>query len=517
MIKISIAKRILAFIMIILIFLSIMFFIGPYQFLVSKIYDDDDQGSSNLRISNSTGKGFYNSELEEQVHIFIEPDKAYSNLKLHVSIENNNDELTLYFLTKTDYETWNGTPALKVANLSMYSFYSIIISPNYDNIIEFYPSSTSGVNTQLFDFYIVFTNTSTLSTTPYDLKNVDVTLHYSLFGRYDFIYGILLIIITLSIVIVPFSLKRVINKRREKSEKISRKKELTTTAPPPKNMVELKRQYEFYGGFIRVKLKIENNINFVISDVKFMFEIPQSLKLMSIEPRYEMEGDTIKLQTIPPSTGKTISFILEPLICGDEIIRGSIRYLDNTGKQQFLSMDDLKIKITCPLFFTDESANIARLKNLKEKKLDKQDERSYLIPEGLEFEKTLVILKEVIGKHDVKLVFEDVKAQPTFNANLWYFGRTKVKKREFVIEGVVSEQKNSIKIVVSCSDTDQLVGLLAELGANLREKILQTGFIKNESELKALRCPACAGPLDHYPKPGETVRCPWCEFLIVNE
>ena len=66
-------------------------------------------------------------------------------------------------------------------------------------------------------------------------------------------------------------------------------------------------------------------------------------------------------------------------------------------------------------------------------------------------------------------------------------------------------------------ETVQLVGLLAELGANLRKKILETGIIRSEGELKALRCPSCAGPLEHYPKPGETIRCPWCEFLIISE
>ncbi|NHI94635.1 MAG: hypothetical protein EAX96_19240 [Candidatus Lokiarchaeota archaeon] len=500
------------FIFIILIIIAFIFFIGPYQYLIQKVFDDNDQVGSKLTLSNDRGKGFFN-EVEE-IYIPLGSDKIGYNLILRISVDTDTEDVKLLVIYKNNYLNWNSS-AQNITLLQPLSIFNYTFLKGNKTELDLTPYLVPLIPNE---FYFVFTNLTPLSG-DYNIDDVDITLHISLFRTFDFIYGIILIIIASGILIIPLWIERKIKKRKEnvKTAKQTRYEETTTPQVTVEKSVQLKRQYEYYGGFIRVKLKVENNTNHVISDAKCMFDIPNSFKLMSIQPHYNMMGDTIILQTIQPLSGKTIALTLEPLICGDEKLHASIRYLDNLGNQQFVSMDELVTKVTCPLFFTEEEANIARLRNLKERVLDKKDERSYSIPEGLDLQKTVTIMKEIIGMHDIRLVFEDIKTSPSFIANIWYFGRTKVKKNEFVIEGTVSEQKNSVKIAVACSNTDQLVGLLAEIGSNLRKKILETGIIRNEGELKALRCPSCAGPLDHYPRHGETVRCPWCEFLIISD
>ena len=500
-------------IFVIFLVIATLFFIGPFISLRTKIFDDNDQVTSKLNINNSRGKGYFNEK--EEILISIGSDKVGYNLVLDVSVDTETEDIKLIIVTKTDYLAWNVT-AQTISVLEG----SSIFNHTFENDTKVTITLTQYLISLIpNDFYFVFTNTTTWSD-DYNVDDVDIYLTTSLFRSLDFVWGILFIFIGFAILILPLWIQRKIRKQKEKKQAEVKKTYETEYAPPPEadRVIGIKRQYEYFGGFVRVKVKVENNTNNVISEVKLMFDLPKAFKLMSIQPQHDMLGDTILLGTLQPLSSKTLALTLEPLICGDEKIHGSIRYIDKDGNLLFVSMNDLAIKVTCPLFFTEEDANIARLKNLKERVLDKKDERSYAIPNGLDFSKAATIIKEVIGMHDVKLVFEEIRTSPKFFANVWYFGRTKIKKNEFVIEGTVSEQNNSIKIAVACMETLQLVGLLAELGSNLRKKILETGIIRTEGELKALRCPACAGPLNHYPsEPGETVRCPWCEFLIVVE
>ena len=71
-----------------------------------------------------------------------------------------------------------------------------------------------------------------------------------------------------------------------------------------------------------------------------------------------------------------------------------------------------------------------------------------------------------------------------------------------------------MKIMVDCDSEISLTGFLSEIGSAVRRKILREGLIKVEDDLVALRCPACAAPLDKLPKEGETMKCGFCDHVV---
>lgn len=278
--------------------------------------------------------------------------------------------------------------------------------------------------------------------------------------------------------------------------------------------VILKRQFEYLSGFVRVKVKISNLTNFVITNAKFDLQIPKSFVFRKVEPDYPKEGDEIVIGNIAPQSEKTIAYTLEPLICGNEKLYGNLEFIDYKGTPEVMPMRPLNVEVICPLFFTDEDANIAKLNNLINYQLHKRDERCYCIPEKLSPQEAYNIVKEVIGRHHLKFISENINEEKSFEATAWYYGKTKIHKKDFVIQGIVSENCQSMKIFVACDNDTELTGFLSELGSDMRHKILRTGAVSSEDALRALRCPCCAAPLDRFPKANESMKCSYCDTPI---
>ncbi|NHI91780.1 MAG: hypothetical protein EAX96_04705 [Candidatus Lokiarchaeota archaeon] len=278
--------------------------------------------------------------------------------------------------------------------------------------------------------------------------------------------------------------------------------------------IEIKRQFEHLSGFIRVKVKISNNSSYVITNVRFQLELSEAFILRRVEPDYEMKADELQIGEINSNSEKTIGFTIEPQICGREKLYGNLEYRDHTGVPKVESMSPIEVEVVCPLFFTEEEANVAKLTNLIRTKLRKSDERCYAIPKGLEPSLAFTILRDTIERHHVKFVSEDIHEKPTFEAHAWYYGKSKVHELDFVIQVIVSESSQSMKIIVDCGNNVALTGFLSELGRQMRNGILESGAITSIGDLKALRCPACAAPLSKFPKPGETVTCGYCNYNV---
>ncbi|MHA1144186.1 MAG: hypothetical protein ACTSRW_05565 [Candidatus Helarchaeota archaeon] len=280
--------------------------------------------------------------------------------------------------------------------------------------------------------------------------------------------------------------------------------------------ISVKRQFEHIGGLLRIKAKIVNDSENVITQVKMRFDVPQKpFHLIKIEPEYKTEGTTVYIPIVQPNTSKTVNYTLEPLVCGKDKIYGLVEYLDAKGNQQIIQINPLEVNVVCPLFFTEEEANVAKLNNLLQTRLNVRDERSYVIPQGLTPNRAYKIVKDVISQHDLRLVFEDInETAGDYRADSWFYGKTKVTKADFVITGNVSEHSGYVKVVVACDREEQLTGLLSEMGKKLREQIVANSDLNSEDELKSLRCPSCSGPLEEAPIEGRITFCPYCDLQI---
>ena len=347
--------------------------------------------------------------------------------------------------------------------------------------------------------------------TNYGESGIDIDIFYKKKGRFldgssseyppfDLIFIIIVVSIVIGIVAGTGGGLFVLYKRR-KVEKIIPIYE--------KELISCKRQFEFFSGFVRIKLKLINSSSKVITDVRINFDIPHSFKLIKVEPLENFKKRVIFISDIQPNLEKTLNIYLEPLVCGKERIYGDIKYLDAAGSQHLSTISPLEVQVVCPMFFTEEEANVAMVKNLMEKKLHLKDERSYGIPRGLEASLVHQFLKESIQQHHVKFVHESMETEPTFESTLYFFGKTKIKKNDFVIKGVISQKNSLVRIIIATIDEAQLIGLLAEIGANFRQKVIATKIILSEGELISLRCPHCAAILERILKPGE--RCPYCD------
>ena len=93
---------------------------------------------------------------------------------------------------------------------------------------------------------------------------------------------------------------------------------------------------------------------------------------------------------------------------------------------------------------------------------------------GLETNKLIEICRETIQMHDVRHVrtFHTTDGK---TCETWYYGKTKVYKRDIVIKASINEETESIEIFAATPDNESLTGLLAELGHNLTNKIKEIG------------------------------------------
>ena len=239
------------------------------------------------------------------------------------------------------------------------------------------------------------------------------------------------------------------------------------------------RESEFYGGCIRVKISVKNTSSLVITAVALELESDEKiLHFDRCEPEYPQKNGKIILDTINPHTDRTIAFYLDPLICAKEgtdiNCRVNFKYAD--GKPDTVNMEPLKIQVVCPIFRTEHDINIGRLKELI-KELHSHDSKVYTIPKRVDIAESLKTCRNVIQQHDVRHI-KTFKTTDDSTYECWYFGKTKVTKKDLVIKCAVRRDTNSIEIFVSGDDPRDITGLLAEIGRNLTKEFDTLGKVQ---------------------------------------
>ncbi|UCF08069.1 MAG: hypothetical protein JSW28_10600 [Thermoplasmata archaeon] len=240
--------------------------------------------------------------------------------------------------------------------------------------------------------------------------------------------------------------------------------------------VKVLRETEFFRGFVRMKVAVQNGMQAVLTDVAFRLIYEDKIfRFSHVEPDYIIKNGEIQLGNVNPKEKKTVAIYLDPLICTDTNIDGAVSYKDAGGHFNTTTMKPKEVKIICPIFFTEDTANVAMLMNLVKEGLPHQDSKVFNIPLGVEPAKAFEITKEAIGKRDIKHIRDYCQKYP-FVSEAWYYGVTKVKKYQIVISCDVEEETNSIKIFAASSDEKALTGLLAELGHNLETEMKEKGI-----------------------------------------
>jgi len=237
------------------------------------------------------------------------------------------------------------------------------------------------------------------------------------------------------------------------------------------NKLVVLRKDEFFNGFIRLKISVQNKMQLTATDVSLDIDHDENvLRFDHHEPdTYAMKKGKIQLGNIPSNGDRTIALYFEGLICskGGEI-NCRIDYKDAYGKPDLVRMEPLRIPIVCPLFKTEQDINIGRLKELVAL-LPAQSSKEFLLPSGVSIKKALALCREVIQMHDVR----HVRTFKTTNDKIyetWYYGKTKVEMIDLVIKASVSKETERIEIFVAAPDQEDIMGLLAELGRNISKR-----------------------------------------------
>ncbi|MFX1453089.1 MAG: winged helix-turn-helix transcriptional regulator, partial [Promethearchaeota archaeon] len=219
----------------------------------------------------------------------------------------------------------------------------------------------------------------------------------------------------------------------------------TITKPPPlkeeiKELINVKREYDYVGGGIRFKIAVQNISNTVITDINVVlvptsqYEIPERVKVVDI---------------LKPGESRGIDFDLIPLTCGSSKVFGSVSYIDPFGNPHTATVTPKEIQIKCPLVQPKILTEIELLKTQLQKSSAK-------IPFKIDNNLAFDIIIDQISALDLSEINID-KAQ--FLA--LYSGIAKVTADNMIIESTI--KNHDAILTVWTKDLKQATGFLAYL------------------------------------------------------
>jgi len=265
-------------------------------------------------------------------------------------------------------------------------------------------------------------------------------------------------------------LNRIHNEQQKNRQNANRR---TLTQQP-----QVIRAYEFYAGYIRLKISVKNLTPLTIHDVILEPDIDRViLYLERHEPEeYPLENERIILGNINPNNDRTVSLYLEPTICAKEgtDVQCHVRYKDAQGKPGSLYMEPLRIQVVCPIFETKESVNIGSLKQLIET-LPSRDSKILSVPRNLDAPTQLKIFQSVIQLHDIRYI--STLRRPNISVS-WYYGKTKVTQKDMVIKLGIVKDMDMVEITAFSHDPKDLTGLIAEISRHVTKEFSKMGNVQ---------------------------------------
>jgi len=153
------------------------------------------------------------------------------------------------------------------------------------------------------------------------------------------------------------------------------------------------------------------------------------------------------------------------------------------------------------------------------------DRKIFPLADGQQSELVFNKILESIGKHDIQLVHKEFSLDEKKGQAL-YYGLTKVKREQMIIQLLLDSTHNIIEIVVYGDNQESITGLLAELESQIRDRLLLHNIIRDSNQFHDINtsvllgnCPYCNGPISGegislFTK-GEKIMCKYCDTTIV--
>jgi hypothetical protein len=297
------------------------------------------------------------------------------------------------------------------------------------------------------------------------------------------------------------------------SEEISQNQEL-----------QILREFEYLSGQVRFKVGVINQSPGVLTNINIHFTIPDALKWITHEPvSYKRKGDSVIIPKLSLNEKKSLNLYLEPISCMNGPINAIVSYFTALDEPKAITMRPKVIGITCPIFFTEEDANLARVESLY-RELSHKDKKLLPIHKDQDLQKIFGLLLKVGGSHQIKLVSKEFSAENK-NGKIVYYGLTKVKKQKMVIIFLLRGGEQTIEVEIAGDNEEAITALLAEIENQLRviftkEKIIKMGDKFHEMKTSVILgyCPFCGANFDSAQQEefikGHSITCEYCDKEI---
>ena len=304
-----------------------------------------------------------------------------------------------------------------------------------------------------------------------------------------------------------------------------KKVEARLRADKTSKALKIIREYEFIGGQVRFKIGLINHTNTPLTGIKLSFDFPDALKWVAHEPnKYERKGDSIRFSKLGKNEKKVVSLYLEPVNCMESPINATISFFDAEDRPQAIPMEPKMIDITCPIFFTKDEANLARVKQIQ-RSLTHQDKKIFPIVNLDKISLIFSTVLSVLGNYDIKLIFRELSEEDKFG-EAWFYGTTKVNKNRIITYLLLEGESKTLEIEVSADDQGQITGFLAEIGNKIRDELLKLNIIESEEQfydismsMQLNHCPYCwniipSELIEEYLR-GKPVQCEYCKETLI--
>ncbi len=226
---------------------------------------------------------------------------------------------------------------------------------------------------------------------------------------------------------------------------------------------------DFHRGYVRLKMAAMNSTEDTLMDAAIEVRYDSDmLRLERVEPdAMTAKGDRIALGNVKPGERKTVAVLFDPQICQRSYVDGQVSYYDHKGELRYVEMKRRLAEVVCPVFFTRENANTGMLRRLMVEELHASDIRVYRYPPSLRPTEVLAMGKRALADDEMQLVREYINERPRYEAEIWYYAETKVKRLRFVIRLGVIQEKGVLELFAASTSMEAVTGLLAEFRREL--------------------------------------------------
>jgi hypothetical protein len=204
-------------------------------------------------------------------------------------------------------------------------------------------------------------------------------------------------------------------------------------------------------------------------------------------------------------------------------VNATVSFFDAKDKPHAIPMKPKMVAISCPIFFTETDANIARVKSLR-RNLTHRDKKVFPIINPENASSIFTSILSVLEQFDIKLISKEFFEDNNFG-EAWFFGVTKVKKERLVMYVLLDGERKTLEFEVSGNNEEQITAFLAEIGDRVRQKLIEKNIIASEEGFYDMRiailsclCPYCytlmtSESVEKFCN-GETIVCENCEVNI---